>query len=329
MGDGHLKTSQRHLARKRRRRKLQLEQLEARFVLSGQAVLANDAFSVHENAPQLPLQVLANDSFDADYAGQRLITSVSFGSQGGRLAISADKHSVLYTPPADFAGTETFVYAVDGQFTAQVEMSVVGPLNADHYQIPPDGAERTLDVLANDPFWSGYAGAKKITSVSVGSAGGTIKIAPDRKSILYTPPDGAFGTETFTYVVDDLYPAQVTIDVPNTLNADTFEFVKYEPPATLDVLGNDPFWAGYTGAKKITHVTTSQIGASIQISSDGSSLIYTQPANFDSDIRGERRIGSRTLLMEATKPMSRSSFTDLYKTIGSASMRTAPAISSM
>ena len=190
---------------------------------------------------------------------------------------------MLYTPPADFSGIETFVYAVDGQYTAQVEMSVVGPLAGDRYQIPPDGAERTLDVLANDPFWSGYTGPREITSVSVGSAGGTVKIAADRKSILYTPPDGAFGTETFTYVVDDLYPAQVTIDVPNTLNDNTFEFVKYEPPATLDVLANDPFWAGYTGAKKITHVTTSHVGATIQISSDGRSLIYTQPANFDSD----------------------------------------------
>lgn len=169
-----MKTPRRFLAKKLRRRKLHIEQLEARFVLNGQAVLANDAFSVHENAPQSALQVLANDSFDADYAGQRLITSVSFGSQGGRLAISADKHSVLYTPPADFSGIETFVYAVDGQYTAQVEMSVVGPLVGDHYQIPPDGAERTLDVLANDPFCSGYTGPRQITSVSVGSTGDSL-----------------------------------------------------------------------------------------------------------------------------------------------------------
>src|SRR5205823_4470859 len=96
-------------------------------------------------------------------------------------------------------------------------------------------------------------------------------------------PDGAFGKETFTYVVDDLYQAPVTIDVPKTLNDNTFEFVRYVPPAALDVLANDPFWSGYMGAKKITHVTTSQIGASIQISSDGRSLIYTQPTNFDFD----------------------------------------------
>jgi uncharacterized secreted protein with C-terminal beta-propeller domain len=262
---------------------LRVEQLEARLVLSGQAILANDAFTIHQNGPQSPLAVRANDTFDADYAGQRLITSVSFGSQGGRLAISADKHNLLYTPPADFAGTETFVYAVDGQYTAEVSVSIVAPLTSDHYQIPPDGTQRTLDLLANDPFWVGYGGPGKITSVSVGSAGGTVKISADHRSILYTPPAEEFGKEQFTYVVDDLYPAQVTIDVPTTLNNDAYERVKYEPPTTLNVLANDPFWAGYAGAKQITHVMASQFGANIQISADGHSLIYTHPAHFPND----------------------------------------------
>ena len=55
----------------------------------------------------------------ADYEGSRLITSVSFGSEGGRIEIAEGGRSVLYTPPADFFGTETFVYAVDGALTAR------------------------------------------------------------------------------------------------------------------------------------------------------------------------------------------------------------------
>jgi hypothetical protein len=54
-------------------------------------------------------------AFDADYAGRRLIISINLGSQGGRLTISPDTHC-LYTPPADFAGTEAFVYAVGRQY---------------------------------------------------------------------------------------------------------------------------------------------------------------------------------------------------------------------
>jgi hypothetical protein len=209
-----------------------------------------------------------------------LITSVSFGSEGGRIEIADDGRSILYTPPADFFGTETFVYAVDGTNTARVSVSVQAPLVFDHYFIPPDGTERELDVLANDPFWTGYTGSRKITAVSVGSEGGTIEIVGGGTSLRYTPPDGAFGKETFIYVVDELYPAQVTIEIPETLENDDYELVKYVPPATLNVLANDPFWAGYSGDRRITHVTASQHGATIEIAADGKSLIYRQPADF-------------------------------------------------
>jgi uncharacterized secreted protein with C-terminal beta-propeller domain len=259
---------------------LGLELLEGRYVLNGQAVLVDDAFSLKENGPQTQLNVLANDSFGSEYQGPQLITSVSFGSEGGRIDVAADGRSVLYTPPADFFGTETFVYAVDGTLTARVSVSVESPLAFDNYTIPPDGAARELDVLANDPFWPGYSGARRITSVSVGSAGGTVAVADDSMSIFYTPPEDPYIEETFIYVVDELYPAQVTIHIPETLKSDRYEFVQHDSPATLNVLANDPFWPGYAGAGQITHVTQSRLGATIAIASDGKSLIYTHPADF-------------------------------------------------
>lgn len=264
----------------RRRRRLQIELLESRYVLSGQALLTNDNFALQENEAQTPLAVLSNDSFDADYAGAKQITSVSFGSQGGRLAISADKHQVLYTPPADFSGSETFTYAVDGQFTAQVQLDIQSPLAPDQFTVVPDGAPHTLNVLANDPFWVGYAGPRNITSVSVTNRGGTVSIAPDHKTVLYTAPTDPIGDDTFTYIVDGQYQATVTVCSPTTLVNDLYDAVKHDPPITLDVMSNDPFWAGYTGDKKITNVESSQIGANIQISADGHSLIYTQPSDF-------------------------------------------------
>ncbi|HJQ78772.1 MAG TPA: Ig-like domain-containing protein, partial [Lacipirellulaceae bacterium] len=262
------------------RRQLRLELLEARYVLNGEAVLADDAFSLQENGPQTQLDVLANDTFGSEYQGPQLITSVSFGSEGGRIEIADGGRGILYTPPADFFGTETFVYAVDGTLTARVSVSVVSPLAFDNYNIPPDGAEHQLDVLDNDPFWPGYSGARRITAVSVGSAGGTVEVADDGKSIFYTPPEEPYLDETFLYVVDELYPAQVTIRIPETLKSDRYEFVKHDPPTTLNVLANDPFWPGYAGDQRITHVTQSRLGATIEISSDGKALIYTQPADF-------------------------------------------------
>ena len=259
---------------------MRIEQLETRYVLNGHAVLADDAFPLRENGPQVGLDVLANDVFGDEYQGPRLITSVSYGSEGGRIAVAADRRSILYTPPADFFGTETFVYAVDGQYTAQVEVSVAAPLTFDNYTIPPDGQVHVLDVLANDPFWSDYTDPRQITAASVGSAGGTIEIAPDGKSIRYTPPEEEFGKETFIYVVDEIYPAVVTIEIPETLTGDRYEFVQRTPAQPLNVLANDPFWPGYAGDRRITHVTASRIGAMIEISSDGRSLVYAQPADF-------------------------------------------------
>ncbi|MCA9241118.1 MAG: hypothetical protein KDA37_13000, partial [Planctomycetales bacterium] len=256
-------------------RRLQIECLEARHVLDGGLVaLANDAFDLRENGPQTLLDVLSNDTFDSQYGGAQRITSVSYGSEGGRIAIAADQRSILYTPPADFFGVETFVYAVDGRFTAEVTVGVQAPLAFDDYVIPPDGLVHELGVLESDLFWPGYSGGQQITAVSVGSAGGEIVIAPDGQSVLYTPPGGAFGKETFIYVVDDLYPAEVTIQIPQTLLADEFEVVQHAPPQVFHVLANDPFWANYPGPGRITHATAPQLGT-VAISSDGQSVIYT------------------------------------------------------
>jgi len=272
-------------------RSLRVETLENRLLLdAGSASLAGDLFALRQNGPETPFDVLSNDSFDDDYLGERLITSVSYGSEGGRIEIGSEGREILYTPPADFAGTEQFVYAVDGRFTAQVSVSIEAPLEPDDYTIPPDGVTHPLDVLANDPFWPNYEGPRQITAVSVGSAGGIVEIGPDGRTLLYTPADedgigwnenGRGGTEeTFIYIVDAIYPARVTIDVPETLREDRFEWVQHDPPATLEVLANDPFWPGYSGERRITYLTESQIGATIEIAPDGQSIRYTQPDDF-------------------------------------------------
>jgi len=250
-------------------------------MLDGDGVVVTpDSYDLIQNGAQVELAVLANDVFDDDYAGAKLITSVSFGSEGGRIEPGAAGQSVLYTPPADFAGTETFLYAIDGQHTGSVSVQVDAPLADDQFTVPPDGVTRTLDVLGNDPSGAGYTGPRVITAVSVASGEGTVAIASDGKSLLYTPGHGAFGDETFTYVVDNLYPARVKIDVPTAVENDEYEVVQHDPPLVMNVLGNDPFWPTYDGQKIITAVTATQWGGQVEIAADGKSLTYTQPADF-------------------------------------------------
>jgi hypothetical protein len=56
-------------------------------------------------------------------------------------------------------------------------------------------------VLRNDFFGDGYSGAKLITGVT-DPGFGTIRIAEDGKSLIYTPEIGFVGRDTVTYVVD-------------------------------------------------------------------------------------------------------------------------------
>jgi hypothetical protein len=251
-----------------------METLERRYVLdTGLVALANDAVEVHQNSPATNLSVLANDQFDPAYTGPRQITSLSYGSEGGRVSVAADGQSVRYAPPADFFGTETFVYVVDHEFSATVTIGVQPLLAFDQYEIPPDGIQRVLDVLANDPFWEGYGGERVITATSVGSAGGEVEISGDGKQILYTPSTEAFGQESFIYIVDNLYPARVTIKIPQPLESDQLEMVQHST-LTFSPLVNDPFWPGYTGAKRITQVLDVNEGAAATISIDGRSITY-------------------------------------------------------
>ncbi|OHB65773.1 MAG: hypothetical protein A2V70_08955 [Planctomycetes bacterium RBG_13_63_9] len=275
------------------RRRLSVETLEPRLLMDAAgkpaAELVDDAFDVHQNGAPRLLDVLANDVFGPDYAGRRRITSVSYGSEGGRIEIPEDRQAIEYAPPADFFGLETFVYYVDGRYSATVTVTATSPLTFDEYELPPDGEARVLDVLANDAFWSNYDGPREITSVSQTSLGSELAITDDGKSLIYTPPADAYGKDAadayskdaFVYVVDDLYSAQVKINIPNPLEEDHYPgIVQNSEHNVLDVLANDPFWSGYAGARRITFVTEPTGGGTLTIVDDGATLAYAPAADF-------------------------------------------------
>jgi VCBS repeat-containing protein len=80
---------------------------------------ANDTASVAENSSATSINVLGNDT------GAGLsITSVGTSSAGGTVAIASDSHSVNYTPPANFTGTDTFTYTVTDAHSATATATV-------------------------------------------------------------------------------------------------------------------------------------------------------------------------------------------------------------
>ncbi len=264
-----------------RRRHCRFERLDERLLLDAAGVeLAPDRFTFYQNGESQDLDLLANDEFGADYQGRQEITAVSFGSQGGRLRIADDRKSVLYRPPADFAGQESFAYFVDTQFSSTVTIDVVGLVADDAYQLVADGQPRQLELLQNDPFPADYLGARKITIVSETRLGGQLAVASDGQSVVYTMPEGVYGKDSFVYIVDDRYPARVTVDIPNPLESDRGELVQNDGPTVFAVLANDPLWPGYAGERQITHVFATAEGAEVEIAADGETLTYKPPADF-------------------------------------------------
>ncbi|MCA9120306.1 MAG: beta-propeller domain-containing protein [Planctomycetaceae bacterium] len=264
--------------RDRRKRRLYLEPLEARVLLDA----SGDFFDVRQNSDPQALDVLRNDVFDQDYSGPRLITSTSFGSKGGLIRIADDRKSLEYTPPADGFGTETFTYYVDHNLSATVSVSLVAPLAHDQYTINPNDEAWTLDVMANDVFWDGYDGAQQITSVSETLLGGSVEVGANGQSIVYTPPKYEVGKDAFIYFVDDLYPAEVIVNIRDPLSADTkLNIVWNTEEVVLDVLANDSFWDGYEGDQQITHlVVRENVAGSFSIADDGLSIAYSPAHDF-------------------------------------------------
>lgn len=259
-------------------RRMFLEPLESRMLLDA----SGDFFEVRQNSGTQSLDVLHNDVFAADYSGPKQITSTSFGSKGGLIRIAEDRRSLEYDPPADGFGTETFTYYVDHQFSAEVTISIIAPLQHDRFTVNPNDRVWTLDVSANDPYWNDYQDAKRITSVSQTRLGGEVEISSDGKSILYTPAKYEVGKDSFLYFVDDHYPAEVTVDIVDPLVADKkLNVVWNTENIALDVLANDSFWDGYAGAQRITHLAdTDATKGSFSIASDGLSVNYTPAPDY-------------------------------------------------
>lgn len=261
------------------------EQVEPRYLMDGAAPqLVDDSFSVHANDDPAPLDVLANDAL-GEYTGPGLVTAVSFPTAGGAASVSADGRFVVFRPSADFAGDDSFSYVVDGQFTAQVSVHVISPLADDAATAFPDGQPSVIDPLANDPFWSGYAGARRITALSAAQLGGDVSIGTDGRTVIYTAPDepGMLGrVDHFSYVVDGRYAANVAVSLFDPLEASNW-YVPQDSGATqLAPLATARFslWTDYSGPRRLSTVIAPTSGGTASIAADGRTVVYVPAKGF-------------------------------------------------
>ncbi len=259
----------------------------------------DDTFVVTEDASEVSIDVLANDLIAPDEGETLSILSRSTPSAGGTVTISPEKDRLLYTPATNFFGTETFTYMISdgngGTSQASVTVTVTeanDPPEAtnDLFTVSEDSSDNSLDVLGNDTTAGDANETLSIVEVSDTEHGGTVTIASDDLSLIYSPAADFYGTERFTYKITDgngnYAEATVMVTVegtndPPTATDDTFTVAKDSTDNELDVLVNDSSAPDPAEALEVSAVGAPTAGGTVTINSDGTAVLYTPPAAFD------------------------------------------------
>ena len=260
----------------------------------------DDSLTVDEDSVQVRLDVLANDLLGPSSISA-VVESVSATSGPGSVSLPEAGDGLIYTPAADFYGTETFSYTIrdasgataTGEVTVNVTNVNDPPVAQDVFvtvtedeTTPTFIAVITNDVIGPDPPDNPI---EFVQIVSVGSAIGTV--TNNTFNLSYVPAANFFGTDTFTYVLrdgaglEDTGTVTVTVTEVNdapTANADLVTVAQNSPqtiPAAT-LLANDSAGPGETSQTlRITSVAATGSGT-VSLNPDGSAVIYTSAADF-------------------------------------------------
>jgi VCBS repeat-containing protein len=250
-------------------------------------VAVKDAKTLTEDDPATAIDVLANDT-DID-GGPKSIASVTQPANGA-VVITGGGTGLTYQPAANFCGTDTFTYALNGGSTATVTATVAcvddPPVAVnDSKTLNEDAGATAVDVLANDTDVDG--GPKSIASVTQ-PANGTVVITGGGTGLTYAPnanycnnPPGTT-PDTFTYALNGGSTATVSVTVicvddPPTAVNDSKTVVEDSGATAVDVLANDTDTDG--GPKSVASVTQPANGA-VVITGGGTGLTYAPGANY-------------------------------------------------
>ena len=176
--------------------------------------LKNDAITIIEDSAATSINVLANDSSNPDGFERMAINATS---ANGSVTIAGDGLSLNYTPALNFAGTDSFTYTVTdehgGTATASVLVTVTGENDAPTFSgYSVSTAYQTAATISFGKLLSKTSDPEG-DAVSVSAAGpasaqgGTTALQVG--SILYTPPVGFSGADTFSVTFADAHGAPV------------------------------------------------------------------------------------------------------------------------
>lgn len=204
-------------------------------IIDDTPVTQADSYSVNEDAVLTVTAangVLQNDS---SQTSSPITATVNTQPANGSLTLNSNG-SFTYTPTLNFFGTDTFTYiASDGTnqsspttVTVTVNAQPDAPVAvADSITFSNSRTPRTLDLRGNDTSAPDGTQTLTVTSVTQGTAGGTVTLA--NGAVSYLAPVGFVGTDTFNYTITDTdgltSSAMVTLNVTAVANNSLSGFV--------------------------------------------------------------------------------------------------------
>jgi VCBS repeat-containing protein len=169
-------------------------------VVDDAPLAVNDTTMTTEDSGALAIDVLANDT-DID-GGPKSITGVTQPANG-IVAITGGGTGISYTPSADYHGSETFTYTLNGGSTATVTVTVSAvndaPVSVDDSFTVDEGGTKTVAILANDT--DADLDPLEIT-VLTQTLHGTVTVHTDG-TITYVHDGSETDSDSFTYKVKD------------------------------------------------------------------------------------------------------------------------------
>jgi cyclophilin family peptidyl-prolyl cis-trans isomerase len=211
------------------------------------------------------------------------------------VSMTADEEGVVqfYGDPGDAIGSDALVFGFNEPLDWDLvtilptTLTVAGGITAkdDLYNVDEDSDDNSLPVLDNDE--NELTGDLIITAVGATNHGGTVTIAGDGQSVIYTPAADYFGEEEFTYTIGldgAESTATVTVQVfpvndAPTANDDDFEVATDSDDNFLNVLGNDEIAPDTNETIRVSEVGTPAHGT-VQIAPNGTHLLYTPDAGY-------------------------------------------------
>jgi hypothetical protein len=256
--------------------------------------ITEDTVGTFDITVSVVTSVLANDT---DVDGDTLIiTAIPIPPENGTAIINGTETGITYTPFGNFSGIDAFDYRISdgngGNATATVSVNVTqindAPIANNINYTTPEDIPVTIDLTGSDEEQSELE-FTIVTPPQNGTLGNiTQSLSVDDASVLYTPNPNFFGTDSFTFMVNDTVAqaidtaaVNITITAVNDppLAFDDIFTIEGNSAANLDILANDD--DDDDGGDGLTIISTSSpSNGNVTITGNGTLVMYAPDLNF-------------------------------------------------